>query len=481
MQLGPILPLCTRQIDCELRGKPMSLRFRLSSLVCVVLLLSLALGSLFAYSNAVRSVQTEMRAALLVGRQTIESEVERLRNSANPTGDLDQLVTSFAGNRHLRVWLSGAKPAVIAAPVNENSRFGRMPGWLVRLIGGTPETRRISATIAGRDYGTVVIETDPDNETLEVWNEFKDSLIAPSVFCLLTLTIIYLFIGRTLRPLKDLAGALEEVGDGSYRTRLSGRLPPELSRLRDSFNRMAARLAETDADRRRLNEQLLTLQEQERGELARDLHDEVSPFLFAVNADAATASRLLTKGRTAEAAEHVRSIIDAVTHIQRQVRHMLGRLRPVGLADLGLAAAVENLAAFWRRRQPQIRYNVSIGSECNDLPELIATTICRIIQEALSNAVRHAEARVVTISVERRRDAVEGGECIIVQVADDGRGMGREASIGYGLTGLGERIAALGGRLRFTNRPDGGFAVAAVLPHLQQSTALFSSEERAAS
>jgi two-component system, NarL family, sensor histidine kinase UhpB len=459
----------------------MSLRFRLSSLVCIVLLLSLALGSLFAYSNAVRSVRTEMSAALLVGHQTIEIELERLSNSANPSSDLDQLISSFQGNRHLRIRLSGAKSAVVATPVDEHSRFGRMPAWFMRIIGGAAETRRISATIGGRDYGTVVIETDPYNETLEVWNEFKDSLIAPTVFCLLTVLIIYLFIGRTLRPLNQLAGALEEVGDGSYRTRISGRLPPELSRLRDSFNRMAARLAETDEDRRHLNERLLTLQEQERGDLARDLHDEVSPFLFAVNADAATASRLLTEGRAAEAEEHVQSIIDAVTHIQRQVRRMLGRLRPVGLAELGLAAAIENLATFWRRRRPQIHYIVSIAPECNDLPEMIATTICRIIQEALSNAVRHAGASVVTIVVERHRDAVEGTEGIIVQVTDDGRGISKETRIGYGLTGLRERIAALGGRLKFTNRPDGGgFAIGAVLPHTQRSKALSSSEERAA-
>ena len=463
-----------------LREKPMSLRFRLSSLVCVVLFLSLTLGSLFAYSNAVRSVRTEMRAALLVGHQTIEIELERLWDSANPTRDLGQLVDSFQGNRHLRVWLSGAEPAVVAPPIHKHSRFGRMPAWFVRIIGVVPETRRISATIGGRDYGTVVIETDPYNETLEVWNEFKDSLIAPTVFCLLTVAVIYLFIGRMLQPLKHLAGALEEVGDGSYRTRFIGRLPPELSRLRDSFNRMAARLAENDADRRRLNEQLLTLQEQERSDLARDLHDEVSPFLFAVNADAATASRLLAAGRIAEAEEHVRSIIEAVLHIQRQVRRMLGRLRPVGLADLGLAAAIENLAAFWRRRQPQIRYNLSIAPECNDLPELIAATICRIVQEALSNAVRHAEARLVTIVVERHRDGVKDIENIIVQVADDGRGMGKETRIGYGLTGLGERIAALGGRLTFTNRPDGGFAVGAVLPHTQGSNALSAYAERPA-
>jgi two-component system sensor histidine kinase UhpB len=456
----------------------MSLRFRLSSLVCAVLVLSLALGGLVAYGNAVRSVRTEMRAALLVGRQTVETGIERLRGSAEPSRDLDQLIASFAGNRHLRVWLGGAKP-VVAAPAAEHPRWGRVPGWFERLIGVMPETDRVPVVIGNGDFGAVRIETQPYNEILEVWNEFTDSLVTPTVFCVLTVLVIYLFIGRTLRPLGQLAAALEEVGDGRYRTRISGPLPPELSRLRDSFNRMVARLAEADAENRRLNEQLLTLQEHERGDLARDLHDEVSPFLFAVGTDAASASRLLADGRNAEANEHIRSIADAVGHIQQQVRRMLARLRPVGLEDLGLAAAIENLVAFWRRRRPQIRYRVRVAAECEGLSEVIGTTICRVVQEALANAVRHAEATSVAIAVEPRREATDGCGEIGVRITDDGHGMGEDTRIGYGLTGLGERIAALGGRLTFSNRPERGFAVLAVLPRRQQSEALAIPEPKA--
>jgi two-component system, NarL family, sensor histidine kinase UhpB len=439
----------------------MSLRFRLSSLVCAVLLLSLALGSVFAYSNAVRSVRTEMRAALLVGRQTVQIAIERLRDSRNPIADLDELVASFSGNRHLRVRLTGQKP-VDAEPFAAPSRLGRVPAWFIRTIDVKPETERIVAVAGGRDYGSIVIETDPYNEMLEVWNEFTDSLIAPAIFCILTVVVIYLFIGRTLRPLKRLAAALEEVGDGRYQTRISGGLPPELARLRDSFNRMAAQLAETDTDNRRLNEQLLSLQEQERGALARDLHDEVSPFLFAVNADAATASRLLAEGRAIEAGEHVESIIDAVTHIQQHVRRMLSRLRPVGLADLGLTAAIENLIAFWRRRHPQIQYRLTVSEECDDLTKVVGTTACRVVQEALSNAVRHADPKIVTIDVDR--EDIRSLKNVRVVIADDGRGIGKDARIGFGLTGLSERIAALGGSLSFSNRPGAGFAVIAVLP-----------------
>jgi len=441
----------------------MSLRSRLISQVCIVLLISLTLGGVIAYSNASRSVRTEMRAALLVGRQTIELAIERLQNAREPMRDLDDLVASFKGNRHLRVRLSGEAPA-LAAPAAENSPIGGVPTWFVKIIGVAPEKQRLPLTIGGRDYGTILIETDPYNETLEVWNEFTDSLVAPAVFCGLTILLIYVFIGRALRPLNRLAGALEEIGDGRYRTRISERLTPELARLRDSFNRMAARLAQADAENRRLNEQILNLQEEERGELARDLHDEVSPYLFAINIDAATASRLLNEGRATAADQHIQSIADAVRHMQRQVRRMLGRLRPIGLAEFGLRDAIENVVAFWRRRRPEIRYQVVVSGECEGIGGLVGTTICRIVQEAVSNAVRHAEPRLVTISIQRERNIGQDRDEVRVTVADDGAGMREPSRLGFGLVGISERVGAVGGRLTFSNRSGAGFAVTAVLP-----------------
>jgi two-component system, NarL family, sensor histidine kinase UhpB len=435
----------------------MSLRFRLIGLICLALVVSLALGGAAAWVNASRSVRTEMRSALLVGRQTIESGIERLQQTLDPSLALDKLVASFEGNRHLRVRFAGQAGAV-AAPVVESPIFGAMPTWFVRVIGVVPITDRIPIIVGGRDFGTIMLETDPHNEILEVWNEFTDSLITPALFSGLTVLLIYLFVGRALRPLEALAKALEKVGDGRYQTRIGGRLAPELARLRDSFNRMAARLAAADAENRRLNEQLLTIQEQERGDLARDLHDEVSPFLFAINIDAASASRMLSEGRTAEAREHVQSITDAVRPMQRHVRSMLGRLRPIGLEEFGLKEAIENMIAFWRRRRPEIRYQLAISTGCESLSELVGRTICRIVQESLSNALRHAHPTLITVSIDLR------GEEVRVAITDDGRGMSEPSKRGYGLIGIGERVRTIGGRLAISNEPGAGFAVAAVLP-----------------
>ena len=446
----------------------MSLRFRLIGLVCVVLLISLALGGVIAYSNASRSVRIEMRAAFLVGRQTIASAIERLQTAPDPSRTVDDLVASFRGNRHLRVRHAGDTPA-FAAPTVEKSKFGRVPTWFVHLVGVAPETQRIPVAVGGRDYGAVVVETDPHNEILEVWNEFTESLAMLGVFGGLTICLIYVFIGRTLRPLDRLAVALEEIGDGRYRTRIDGRLAPELARLRDSFNRMAARLAASAAENRRLKEQLLILQEEERGELARDLHDEVGPYLFAINTDAAIASRLIEDGRAGNAAAHISSIIDAVCHIQQQVRRLLARLRPIGLAEFGLREAIENLVAFWRRRRPEIRYDVTISAECEDLADLVGAAICRIVQEALSNAVRHAAPNRIAISIERNYDLEWEGDEIRLSVTDDGPGMRAPDKLGYGLVGMSERVSAAGGRLSFSNASEKGFVVIAVLPNPQPS------------
>jgi two-component system sensor histidine kinase UhpB len=437
----------------------MSLRFRLVVLVVVALLTSVMLGGAATLMNASRSVHTEMLSALQVGRQTINDALRGIDVSPDPQRDLDDLVASFKGSRHLRVSVTGATAAE-EQPVKDRSPFGGAPHWFARLVAVAPETDRIPIIIDGRMEGTVVIETDPRNEIREVWNELSSSLVVLALFGGATIPAIYLLLGRALRPLGRLTDAMEQVGRGDYDIRINDQLPPELARLRDSFNHMAGRLAAADNDNRRLNEQLLTLQEEERGELARDLHDEIGPFLFAINVDIANMSRLLAGGRAEELPAHIQSIAEAARHIQRHVREMLGRLRPIGLAELGLATAIDDLVDFWRRRCPAIEFRVDIAQDGQALGERLETTIYRVVQECLSNAIRHAEPGLIAVAV--ARDPLRNH--VSVEVRDDGTGPRRESERGYGLIGMEERINALGGRLSLTRRAGRGFAVHASLP-----------------
>lgn len=439
----------------------MSLRLRLIGLVAMALVISLLLGGAIACLNASRSVRNEMRAALLVGRHAVENATEGIQTSRDPGRDLERLVALFKGNRHLRVSLAD-DPATVAAPPVEKSPFGKVPKWFVRLIDVPIETERVPIAIAGRSYATVVLETDPRNETLDVWNDFSDSLIVLILFSGSTILLIYLFIGRALRPLYRLAAALEKIGAGDYATRIGGRLAPELARLHDSFNRMAGRLAIAAADNRRLNEQLLTVQERERGEIARDLHDEVGPYLFAINIDAANVSRLLKAGQAAEAADHLPLIAEAVGHMQRELRGVVRRLQPVGLAEFGLHDAIGEMIGFWRRRHPEVDFGLTVAPDCDALGELVDITIYRVVQECVSNALRHGQPAVVAVRIERAADGPD--DRIVVEIADDGPGMPDISGAGFGLRGMTERVKAIGGSLTLCNRLEGGLAVTASLP-----------------
>ena len=395
----------------------MSLRLRLIGLVAMALVISLLLAGAIACYNASGSVGIEMRSALLVGRRAVENAAAGIQASPDPRRDLERLIGAVprqpphsgvarrrpgggrrAAGRDLSVW-----------------RTVRM----VRAADRGAEHDRARADPARRpDFATVVLEADPHNETLDVWNDFNNTVIVLLVFSGLTILLIYLFIGRALRPLYRLGAALEQIGRGNFTMRVGGRLTPELSGLHDNFNRMAGQLAAADADNRRLNEQLLTVQERERGEIARDLHDEVGPYLFAINIDTDAVSRLLKAGRAAEAAD-ISADRRGDRHMQRELHGVVRRLQPVGLAEFGLPDAIDDMIQFWRRRHPDIDFRVTVAPGCDALGELVDTTIYRVVQECLSNALRHGRPTSIAVRVEC---AAERGQ-IFLEIADDGSGM----------------------------------------------------------
>lgn len=440
----------------------MSLRFRLISLIAIVLAANLTVEAAIVSFHASRSVRTEMNSALQVGRQFVENALADLPNSKDPRGNIETLVAAFKGNRHLRISQSGGDTFI--APTIEGSLFGMVPRWFVRLLGITPLTAKVPIAIAGQNYGSILIETDPNNEILEVWNDLGDGFVVLALFFGLNILLVYVYIGRALRPLDQLASALQQIGHGDYKLRIGGHMVPELSRLQWSFNRMATELAELDGEKRRLNEQLLTLQEEDRREIARDLHDEISPFLFAINAGLASISRLAHQGRGAEIAGEIQSTSEAVSHIQRQIRTMLSRLRPGVLADFGLAAAITSTVDFWRRRLPETRFAVSLPPEEVSFGALHDTTIYRIVQESLSNAVRHGDPKEISVSVTSAPAESPEQNRITIEVANDGHGMDQKAGFGFGLTGMRERVHALGGSLVLLSDPGRGLSVTAILP-----------------
>jgi two-component system sensor histidine kinase UhpB len=437
----------------------MPLRVRLIALIGLVLLVSLAGGGVLAGWNAANSVRTELRAALDVGANTIRNGIDESDRMDDRAGALRHLIATFSGNRHVRATLLDGRDQ----PVARSELYvptQPVPGWFRDLIGGDPDMVRVPISKAG---GTIVLQTDPINEIGEVWAESRDAMLVLAGFAALTALLICTVVGRALRPLENLSKAFDQIGKGNYHGNVPEHGPPELTRLANGFNDMTRRLATAAAQNRRLNERLLTLQAEERADLARDLHDEVGPLLFAVDMTAATIERLATSGRGTDIPAHVRSIQDAVGRMQRHVRLLLGRLRPIHA--IGLAPAIDRLAAFWRGRNPELDFNIAVSVDEDRLGDDLKETIYRVVQEGMSNAIRHGKPTRIDVAIST--DDIGG---IRIEVTDDGIGMvmdgiaGRDPT-GLGLIGMRERVMAMAGSLTIQHGRDRrGLALVAWLP-----------------
>jgi two-component system sensor histidine kinase UhpB len=232
-------------------------------------------------------------------------------------------------------------------------------------------------------------------------------------------------------------------------------------RLAQGFNNMAEKLGRAEEQNRRLHQQLVAIQEEERAELARDLHDDVGPFLFGVSVDAAAIERAAAAGRLGEIPASAAAIRQAVAHMQAQVRSMLGRLRPASPVELGLEPSLRNLVAFWQARRPGIDIGFRLTVEEDDLDVAAKEVIYRVVQEGLTNAVRHGHPDRIDISV----DSGGGGTAVVARVADNGIGLSGAKALGFGLTGLRDRVLARGGAFEVGGGVDGGgLTVTARLP-----------------
>ena len=229
--------------------------------------------------------------------------------------------------------------------------------------------------------------------------------------------------------------------------------------------RMAAesQLSTALADNRRLAQQYVELQEAERKALARELHDELGQYLNVIKLDA-VGLRDDQRTATMTMRQRASAIVENCNHIHGTLATLIRELRPAGLDELGLAAAVEHCVQIWRTRLPEVSLELSIKGDYTMLPESIAVTLYRLVQEALTNIAKHAAARHVTIHLDRSGSGA-GGERIEATVTDDG--VGTAAGLGtrgLGLIGMRERVMALQGELVFTSAPGEGFELAARIP-----------------
>lgn len=416
--------------------------------ISIVLAVTLVASSLLTYWQAATKVETEVSAALGLAEKTVRKVVQEIAHDDDPRLQLVRLVRVFDGNRHVRVSFVepepiGARISSFVAPPEE------LPGWFYDLIARPPQIIKVPLPEGLDKFGYVELAADQRGEVGEVWEDFILKLAILSLFCALVSTLIYFTVRRALEPLPKLSAAFERLGGGDYSARVVESGPTELAVLCTGFNEMSSRLGQLQQRNTQLNEQLQTVQEEERADLARDLHDEVSPFLFAVDVDASSIRQMVDAPEAGALAARADSIREAVAHMKKHVKSILGRLRPAVHLELGLANAIETLVAAWQFRDPDIVFNVDVlDGSCG---AKLDTLIHGIVREAVANAFKHGSPRQVDIEIARTN-----ANRISVRVQDDGGGLktGASSGSGFGLIAMRERVAAVGGTVEVKNRND---------------------------
>src|SRR5579871_6227203 len=205
-----------------------------------------------------------------------------------------------------------------------------------------------------------------------------------------------------------------------------------------------------------LSARLVSAQEEERRAISRELHDEVGQSLSALLMEAGNAAATVPS-ESPEIRKHVDSIKKLAEASVNVIRNMTLLLRPSMLDDFGLVPALE-----WQAREVSkrtgLRVHVAADDGAGELPDALRTCIYRVVQEALHNCARHAQARTVKVVVEQEPSK------IVLTVEDDGRGFETARVRGLGLVGMEERVTHLGGVFAVRSQPGSGTRVAVELP-----------------
>lgn len=352
---------------------------------------------------------------------------------------------------------------------------------------------------SGARLGTVVMGYSRAEARAETARVRREIGLAWAVAAALAALLAWLLAAYIARPIAAVAAAMQRAPEGDARADLGAGRSDEIGVLASSFNAMAedlsrhrrhlnelveARTAElreanlrleaeigerekAEDELRRSREELRGLashlqsvREQERADIAREIHDELGQALTALKLDLHWAGQQVAAGRPGVAAPRIAAMSKSIDATVQSVRRISSQLRPKLLDDLGLSAALE-----WQAREFEQRTGVEcrIRSDPDDivLDPALSTALFRIFQETLTNVARHAGASRVDVVLTSFGGKVE------MTVTDDGQGIRPEqVSNGrsLGIVGMRERVRSLGGRLEINGRRGRGTSVRVSIP-----------------
>jgi two-component system sensor histidine kinase UhpB len=438
----------------------MYLHTRLLLGIAAVTLAALLFSVLVPLGSVRPDVERETEATLQLTTLlvTIEDRVRSAPDAAAALAAAAAAVRESQPLRHVRITLQDSVGRTVAATALDADQGG----WLAAELANGSGRAHLSYPLnwSGGSLGSLRVSANPRSEVSEIEERAESDLLLLVLVILAMAGAVYFMVRRGLRPVGQIQSALSQLQAGALATRLPHFRVKDLDDISDSFNHCAQAMQSAAAQRRALNLRLIGVEEEERRRLARELHDELGQSLTAIKVDAAYMERE-ARGVLPGVVTCARGVGEVVDSIMALTRSMLNRLRPHELETVGLRGTLQDMVAVWQVRVAD-RFSCTLDFEgpIDSLSPELNITLYRLIQECLTNTVRHSRARVIAIRIQVAQDQVQ----LRVSESEVASGVVSEATGGTGLDGMRERVEAQGGALQLLWQPMGGMLLTASMP-----------------
>ncbi len=315
-------------------------------------------------------------------------------------------------------------------------------------------------TYKNQIHGLIRVIPSIERELNQAWGNLRTLLELTIMNIFAICCLVYIIINRALYPANRIVSGLEKMQNGDLTERLPQFQLLEWQKISTSINELAISQQTLLDDRKTLTFKLISLRDEERRYLARELHDELGQCLAAINALAASITQT-AKQKCHIIVDDIESITRINRHIMNTIRTLLVKLRPTEIDELGLELGLNSLMNKWNSQtNNKTHYKLILTGHYQHLPEPYPITLFRIIQESMTNIAKHSCATnaVVELTI--------NDNFIILTINDNGimDSLPSADNSGVGLLGVRERVSALGGQLQLIKNESGGLCIKVSLP-----------------
>ena len=350
--------------------------------------------------------------------------------------------------RHLNIQFYDSNNQLRDQTSSDVSLLHKPPIWFISIIEDfstiLPE-KKISIKFKDKKLGYVLITPEPMYEYSEIWQQIKNGFWVILLFFGLVNIMIFIVFYLTLKPISSIIEGFQKLEDEDYKAKINKINILELDIIGQNFNKMVKKLREGNFKIHKLSQDLINVQEQEKKELARNLHDELGQSLTAIQAEAAS----IKKNKNEESRIlALNSIIKISKNMMLSTRELIKKLSLGILEEMGFEIAINDLVDNFSKRHPKASINYFYDKSLNELiPQSFEGRIYRIIQEALTNISKHSNPKKINISFKfKNKKELE------IRIFNNGVKNKPDKVSGVGLLGMTERVNQMNGKIKFKKK-----------------------------